>query len=179
MGVTVLVFAVELQKVHTDCISSNSWEDWGEFQNEIYVEGGTKYWTIFFYRIYINISQLGCNVIEMALKWNLKWFTTTLTSTMRVSVRKMNSATRVPLTLRTFLTHWVSSRPETTTIEKSNNISPADFSSTNFISWIMFLQTLFSRGPSCYTHWGMRSVIPARGMPGGGVHDYRSNWTMQ
>ena len=49
MGVTVLVFAVELQKVRTDCISSNSWEDWGEFQNEIYVEGGRKHWNIFFF----------------------------------------------------------------------------------------------------------------------------------
>ena len=109
MGVTVLVFAVELQKVRTDCISSNSWEDWGEFQNEIYVEGGRKHWNIFFFfnRIYTDISQLGGNVIEMALKWNLKWFNTALTSTMRVSVRKMNSATRVPLTLRTFPTHWV------------------------------------------------------------------------
>ena len=48
MGVTVLVFAVELQKVRTNCISSNSWEDWGEFQNEIYVEGGRKHWNIFF-----------------------------------------------------------------------------------------------------------------------------------
>ena len=61
----------------------------------------------FFNRIYTDISQLGGNVIEMALKWNLKWFNTALTSTMRVSVRKMNSATRVPLTLRTFPTHWV------------------------------------------------------------------------
>ena len=43
MGVIVLVFAVELQKVRTNCISSNSLEDWGEFQNEIYVEGGRRY----------------------------------------------------------------------------------------------------------------------------------------
>ena len=33
-------------------------EDWGEFQNGMYVEGA----------IYIEISQLGQNVIKMALK---------------------------------------------------------------------------------------------------------------
>ena len=136
-------------------------EDWDEFQNGIYAKGGRKHWNICFPRIYIEISQLRYSVIEMVLKWNLKWFNTTLISTTRVSVRKMNSATRVPLTLRTFPTHWVSSWPETTTIEKPNNISPADFSPPNFVSWMMFLQTLFSRGPYCYAQWGMRSVIPA------------------
>jgi len=39
-------------------------EDWDEYQNGMYVEGGRKY------RIYIETSQLGCNVIKMALKEN-------------------------------------------------------------------------------------------------------------
>ena len=44
MGVTVLVFAVELQKVRTECISFQFLrEDWGEFQNGKYVEGGRKH----------------------------------------------------------------------------------------------------------------------------------------
>ena len=56
-------------------------EDWDEFQNGIYAEGGRKHWNICFLRIYIEISQLRYSVIEMVLKWNLKWFNTTLTST--------------------------------------------------------------------------------------------------
>ena len=43
MGVTELVFAVELQKVRTKCIFSDFWEDWGECQNRMYVKGGRKY----------------------------------------------------------------------------------------------------------------------------------------
>ena len=43
MGVTVLVFAVELQKVRTKCIFSDFWEDWDEFQNRMYVKGGRQY----------------------------------------------------------------------------------------------------------------------------------------
>ena len=40
MAVTVLLFAAELQKVRTTSILS---EDWGEFQNGMYVEGGRKH----------------------------------------------------------------------------------------------------------------------------------------
>ena len=44
MGVTVLVFAVELQKVRTKCIFLDFLkEDWGEFQNRMYEKGGQKY----------------------------------------------------------------------------------------------------------------------------------------
>ena len=43
MGVTVLVFAVELQKVRTKCIFSDFLEDWGELQNRMYVKEGRKY----------------------------------------------------------------------------------------------------------------------------------------
>ena len=43
MGVTVLVFAVELQKVRTKCIVLLFLRDWGEFQNRMYVKGGRKY----------------------------------------------------------------------------------------------------------------------------------------
>ena len=34
-------FVVELQKVRTKCIYSDFWEGWGEFQNVMYVEGGS------------------------------------------------------------------------------------------------------------------------------------------
>ena len=45
MGVTVLFFAAELQKVITTWIFSDFWEDWGEFQNGMYVkvEGGKTF----------------------------------------------------------------------------------------------------------------------------------------
>ena len=44
MGVTVLVSAVELQKVCTKCIFLLfSREDWGEFQNRMYAKGRRKY----------------------------------------------------------------------------------------------------------------------------------------
>ena len=44
MGVTVLVFAVELQKVRTKCIFSHFLrEDWGELQYGMYVRGERKY----------------------------------------------------------------------------------------------------------------------------------------
>ena len=79
MGVAVLVFAVELQKVRTKCISSDDLkEDWWEFQNGMYGgwKRGRKHWKIRFYRIYIEISQLGRNVIKMALKWKSKWVST-------------------------------------------------------------------------------------------------------
>ena len=78
MGVTVLVFAVELQKVRTKRIFSNFWEDWkkGKFQNRIYVKGGRKYLKIRFYRIYIEISHLGQNVIKKVFKWKSKWVST-------------------------------------------------------------------------------------------------------
>ena len=180
MGVTVLVFAVELQKVRTDCIASNSWEDWGEFQNEIYVEGGRKHWNIFFfYRIYIDISQLGGNVIEMALKWNLKWFNTALTPTMRISVRIMNSATHVPLTLRTFPTHWV----------YLGQKQPQLRSPITFSSWFLFDELHFMNNVSSGPFFtGAILLYPVRDAQcntnpgyawGGGVHGYTSNWTMQ
>ena len=40
MGVTVLLFAAELQKERT---ASTLSEDWSEFQNGMYVEGGRKH----------------------------------------------------------------------------------------------------------------------------------------
>ena len=43
-------------------------EDWGEFQDRMYVKGGRKYLKIRFYRIYIEISHLGHNVIKKAFK---------------------------------------------------------------------------------------------------------------
>ena len=41
VGVSLFVFAVELQKVRTKCISLR-WE-WGEFQNSMYVNWGRKH----------------------------------------------------------------------------------------------------------------------------------------
>ena len=72
-------------------------EDWGEFQNGIYVEGARRdFKKIRCYRIYIEISQLGQNVIKMARKWKSNWVSTSLTAPLsRFSVRKSNSATRV------------------------------------------------------------------------------------
>ena len=43
MGVTVLVFAVELQKVRTKCIFSDFWERMGKFQNGMHEEGRRKH----------------------------------------------------------------------------------------------------------------------------------------
>ena len=70
MGVTVLVFAIELQEVRTKCIFLRFLrEDWGEFQNVMYVKGGRKYLKklIRFYRTYIEISHLGPSVIKKAI----------------------------------------------------------------------------------------------------------------
>ena len=51
-------------------------EDWGECQIRMYVKGGRKYLKIRFYRIYIEISHLGHNVIKKAFKWKSKWVST-------------------------------------------------------------------------------------------------------
>jgi len=64
VGVAVPVFAAEYHMHFLQFLR----EDWDEFQNGIYVEGGKKHWNICFPRIFIEISQLRCNVIEMALK---------------------------------------------------------------------------------------------------------------
>ena len=53
-------------------------EDWGEFQSRMYVKGGRKYQKIRFYRIYIEISHLGHNVIKKAFKWKSKWISTNI-----------------------------------------------------------------------------------------------------
>ena len=69
MGVTVLVFAVELQKVRTQCIFSEFWERTGaSFKIECMWKGEESIKKICFYRIYIEISQLGYNVIKKAFK---------------------------------------------------------------------------------------------------------------
>ena len=77
MGVTVLVFAVELQKVRTKCIFSDFWERTGaSFKIECMWKGEESIKKSFFYRIYIEISQLGHNVIKMVFKWKSKWVST-------------------------------------------------------------------------------------------------------
>ena len=43
-------------------------EDWGEFQSGMYVGGGRNPWKIRFYGIYIEIKQLGHNLIKMNCK---------------------------------------------------------------------------------------------------------------
>ena len=50
----------------------------------MYVEGGRKHQKIRFYRIYMEISYLERNVIKMALKWNSKWVSRSLTSIIEV-----------------------------------------------------------------------------------------------
>ena len=70
MGVTVLVFAVELQKVRTKCIFLDFWERTG---------ASFKIECIRFYRIYIELLHLGHNVIKKAFKWKSKWASTSLT----------------------------------------------------------------------------------------------------
>ena len=76
MGVTVLVFAVELQKVPTICIFSDFWERTGaSFKIESMWKGEESIKKIRFYSIYIKISHLGHNVIKKAFKWKSKWET--------------------------------------------------------------------------------------------------------
>ena len=72
MGVTVLVFAVELQKVGTKCIFLNFWERTGvSFKIECMWKGEESIKKICFYRIYIEISHLGHNVIKKVSKHKL------------------------------------------------------------------------------------------------------------
>ena len=92
MGVTSLVFAAELQKVRTTfphVFSPIIEKGLGEFRNGMYVEGGRRHEIILFFRICIEISQLGRNVIKMALKWKLKWDSTLLTFTIEVLRKKV------------------------------------------------------------------------------------------
>ena len=85
MGVTVLVFAVELQKVRTKCIFSDFWERTGvSFKIECMWKGEESIKKIRFHRIYNEISHFGHNVIKKAFKWKSKWVSTSLTSTMEV-----------------------------------------------------------------------------------------------
>ena len=89
MGVIVLVFVAELQKVRTTCIFSVI-ERWlGRVQNGMYVEEGKRHYIIRFFRIYVEISQLGRNVIKMVLKWKSKRDSIRLTSTIEVLRQKV------------------------------------------------------------------------------------------
>ena len=64
MGVTVLIFVVELQKVRTKCIFSHFWERTGtSFKMACMWKGKESIKKICFYRIYIEIDRLGHNVI--------------------------------------------------------------------------------------------------------------------
>ena len=60
----MLVFAIELQIAPTTCISCN----WGKFQIGLYVERGRKHWKIWFYEIYIEVKQLGHEVVKVISK---------------------------------------------------------------------------------------------------------------
>ena len=58
MGVTVLVFAVELQEVRTKCIFSDFWERTGaSFEMACMWKEEESFKKIRFYRIYIEISH--------------------------------------------------------------------------------------------------------------------------
>ena len=75
--VTELVFAVELQKVRTKCIFSDFWEKTGaSFKIECMWKREESIKKIRFFRIFIEISHLGHNVIKKALKWKSKWVNT-------------------------------------------------------------------------------------------------------
>ena len=79
MGVTVLVFAVELQKVRTKCIFLDFWERTGaSFKIECMRKGEESIKNIRFYRINIEISHLGHNVTKKAFKWKSKWISTNI-----------------------------------------------------------------------------------------------------
>ena len=67
MGVTVLVFAVELQKVRTKSIFFDLWESTGaRFKMACVWKRKENNKKNRFYRIYIEISQLGHNVLQEA-----------------------------------------------------------------------------------------------------------------
>ena len=79
MGVAVLVFAVELQKVRTKYIFLDSWERTGaSFKIECMRKGEESIkksvLTEFTSRYYI----LGHNVIKKAFKWKSKWISTNI-----------------------------------------------------------------------------------------------------
>ena len=77
MGVTVLVFAVELQKVRTKRIFSDFWERTGaSFKTECMWKGEESIKKSVFYRIYIEVLHLGHNVIKKVFKWKSKWVRT-------------------------------------------------------------------------------------------------------
>ena len=98
-------------------------EDWGVFQNGVYVEAGKRQWIIRFFRIYIEISQLGRNVIKMVLKWKSKCETTRSKSTVEVLPKKVElSNMRIAYVMHISNTSS-SSRQETTTNENSNSVS--------------------------------------------------------
>ena len=72
----------------------------------MYAKGGRKYPKIRFYRIYIEISHLGHNVIKKVFKWKSKWVSTSETSTieaLREEVELSNTRTayvmHIPTTL--------------------------------------------------------------------------------
>ena len=79
MGVTVIVFAVELQKVRAKCIFPDFSERTGaSFKIECMRKREESIKKIRFYRIYIEISHLGHNVIKKAFKWKSKWISTNI-----------------------------------------------------------------------------------------------------
>ena len=79
MGVTVLVYAVELQKVRAKCTFLDFWERTGaSFKIECTRKGEESIKKIRFYTIYIEISHLGHNVIKNAFKWKSKWISTSI-----------------------------------------------------------------------------------------------------
>ena len=79
MAVTALVFAEELQKVRTKSIFPDFWERTkASFKIECMQKGEESIKKIRFYRIYIEISHLGHNVIKKAFKWKSKWISTNI-----------------------------------------------------------------------------------------------------
>ena len=91
MGVTALVFAAgqHAQKVCTTCASSDFERGLGRVSKWNVCERGKKALKNRFSRIYIEISQLERNGIKMVLKWESKWDSTSLTSTIDVLLKKV------------------------------------------------------------------------------------------
>ena len=112
--------------------------NWGEFQNGMYLEGGRTHLKIRFYRIYIEISQLGRNVIKMALEFKSKRVSVSLTSTIE--------ALREEAELSNPGTAYVMHIPNTLSLMSATNNRKRKFSqrfsSVNFIL-IMLLQMSF------------------------------------
>ena len=107
MGVTVLVFAVELQKVRTKCIFSDFWERTGaSFKIERMWKGEESIEKSIFTEFTPHLGHNNYDKESVQMK-NQSEKAQVKHPLSRFSERKSNLATRVLLTLCTFPTYWV------------------------------------------------------------------------